>query len=69
MKIELTPREVQVVQLVGEGLSYKAIGKRLGIARSSVAVYVSRIARLIPGEASPLRKMIRLANRLPPQPE
>jgi DNA-binding CsgD family transcriptional regulator len=39
----LTPREQQVLQLIREGLSNEAIGRRLGISRAGVKYHVSEI--------------------------
>jgi DNA-binding CsgD family transcriptional regulator len=40
-KAKLSPREEEIVRLVGDGLSNPEISKRLGIARTTVTVYVS----------------------------
>jgi DNA-binding NarL/FixJ family response regulator len=45
--MRLTPREDQVARLVGEGLSYKAIGHELGISARTVEHHVHRLARLV----------------------
>lgn len=55
-----TERELEVIRLVQSGQSYKAIAQELGITRSAVGVYVHRIARVIPGDDSPLRKILRV---------
>lgn len=55
-----TPRELEVIQLVQEGLSYKAIAQKLGISPGAVGAYVFRIAQLLPGDESPLRKVLAL---------
>ncbi len=39
----LTPRELEVLQLVGEGCSNKAIGKRLFVSERTVKFHVSRV--------------------------
>lgn len=40
---ELTEREMQVVQMIAQGLSNKMIGNKLGIAESTVKVHVKHI--------------------------
>jgi two-component system nitrate/nitrite response regulator NarL len=40
---ELTDRELDVLQLVAEGLTNKAIGERLSIAEGTVKVHVKRM--------------------------
>ena len=40
---ELTPRERDVIALLAEGLSNKAIGQRLGIAPDTVKFHVGRL--------------------------
>ena len=44
-EVHLTPRELQVLALMCEGLSNKVIGRHLKIAPSTVKVHVSRILR------------------------
>lgn len=40
---DLTPRELDAAQLVAQGLSNREIGKRLGIAESTVKQYLNRV--------------------------
>jgi len=40
----LTPREVQVLELLAEGLSNKAVGARLGISDQTVKFHVASIS-------------------------
>ncbi|MGH2686086.1 MAG: response regulator transcription factor [Actinomycetota bacterium] len=39
----LTPRELQVVQLIASGLTGKEVGARLGIGESTVETHVEHI--------------------------
>lgn len=55
-----TERERQVIALVQEGHSYQKIADELGVSRSTVSSYVSRVGRLLPGRKSPLRKILDL---------
>lgn len=40
---ELTPRQLEIVQLVGDGLSNRMIGHRLGLAEGTVKVHLHNI--------------------------
>jgi DNA-binding CsgD family transcriptional regulator len=42
-ELELTPRERDVIALLAEGLSNKAIGQRLGISPDTVKFHVGRL--------------------------
>jgi DNA-binding NarL/FixJ family response regulator len=42
-ELELTPRERDVIGLLAEGLSNKAIGQRLGISPDTVKFHVGRL--------------------------
>jgi DNA-binding NarL/FixJ family response regulator len=44
---ELSPREVEVLRLVGRGMANKQIGRALGISESTVKVHVGNIFRRI----------------------
>ncbi len=44
MPVHLSPRQRQIVELVGgEGLSWKAVARRLNISLSTVRVHVARL--------------------------
>lgn len=43
MTPQFTPREMDVLRLLGEGLTNEAIGKRLGLSEGTVKVYVSGV--------------------------
>jgi DNA-binding NarL/FixJ family response regulator len=43
----LTPREIQVIELLAEGLSNKAIAARLGISEATVKAHLTRVYRQI----------------------
>lgn len=62
-----TKREQEVIRLVQAGHSYKAIARELGITRSAVTSYVHRIGRMLPGDQSPLRKLLTTDLSLPRQ--
>jgi DNA-binding NarL/FixJ family response regulator len=47
LSIKLTPRELQVLNLLCQGLSNKAIGRRLDIAVATVKVHVGNILRAL----------------------
>jgi DNA-binding NarL/FixJ family response regulator len=47
LSVRLTPREREVLSLLCEGLSNKAIGRRLGIAVATVKVHVGNILRAL----------------------
>jgi len=47
LTIQLTPREREVLTLLCEGLSNKAIGRRLDIAVATVKVHVGNILRAL----------------------
>lgn len=43
----LTPRQLEVLHLLGQGLSNKAIGKQLNVAEGTVKLHVAAILRLL----------------------
>lgn len=46
----LTPRQMEVAELVAQGLSNKGIARRTGLAVRTVKEHVSEAARRIPGK-------------------
>lgn len=54
----LTPRQQQVVERVGKGMSNKAIARDLGIAVGTVEVHVKRAAERIPGDGRQRYKLM-----------
>lgn len=56
----LSPRESEVLELVSANLTQADIARRLGIARSTVNVYVRRIAEKLPGVEgrTPMRALV-----------
>jgi DNA-binding CsgD family transcriptional regulator len=42
-KPSLTPRQIDVVRLIVEGMTYRQIGERLGLSCESVKTYAARI--------------------------
>jgi len=57
-QLNVTPREQQVVDLIGAGLSYKAVGRSLKIGHGTVGAYVNKIGARIEGNGSPKSKII-----------
>lgn len=47
LRVELSPRERQIAELIGDGESYQQIGCSLGISTNSVRSYVNRMANKI----------------------
>jgi two-component system, NarL family, nitrate/nitrite response regulator NarL len=43
--IQLTPREVEVLAAIGDGLSNKAVARRLGISQHTVKFHVESLFR------------------------
>ena len=43
----LTPRQLEVLRLMWQGLSYKAICKRLNVAEGSVKLHVAAVLRAL----------------------
>lgn len=54
-EIAMTPRQREVLELVGQGLSYKKAGARLGIKGNTVRVYVQQILAKLPEDVRHLR--------------
>ena len=55
----LSPRQQEIAALVVEGLSNKAIGKRLNLSHHSVGTYLYRMGKRIEGQGSPRAKAFR----------
>jgi DNA-binding CsgD family transcriptional regulator len=57
----MTPRQTQVAHLAAEGLGYRQIGERLGIAPRTAEQHIRDIAARLPDErsGSPLRRVMR----------
>ncbi|MGW4382893.1 response regulator transcription factor [Kitasatospora sp. NPDC004531] len=64
-EVEFSRRELQVLHLVGEGASYAAIARRLGLSPHTVDTYLRRI-RAKSGVSSQVQLAL-LASRLPAQ--
>lgn len=45
LRIEFSPRERQIAELVGDGFSYKEIGAALGIEATTVRSHMVRMAK------------------------
>jgi DNA-binding NarL/FixJ family response regulator len=58
----LTPRELQVLELLAEGLSNKGIAARLGISDQTVKFHVASIAGKLdaPSRTAIVRRAVRL---------
>lgn len=57
-ELDVTPREQQIVDLIGAGMSYKAVGRSLKIGPGTVGAYVNKIGARIRGNGSPKSKII-----------
>lgn len=56
----LTKRQEEVARLVGQGLSYKAIGARLHISRHTARAHVQAIALLLPQSDAPAYRQVQV---------
>lgn len=54
---DLTPRHLEVVSLVAEGLPNRVIAERIGISQRTVEDYVSAAAGRLPGTTKPRHKL------------
>lgn len=52
-----TEREQEVGVLVAEGLTGPQIATAMQISESTVRTYIERIAKLIPGDGPPMRRI------------
>lgn len=60
----LTYRQREVLVLLDAGHSYATVAIRLGISRNTVRQHVRDIAARLPGDGSPLRRVLLHARRL-----
>lgn len=57
---DLTPRQLQVAELVAIGDGYKDIGKKLGISYRTAVAHAATIASRLPDDGlPPLRRIMR----------
>lgn len=54
----LTAREFEVCEMVAEGRTTPEIGASLGISTRTVENHIYSAARLIPGESTPMRRIM-----------
>ncbi len=55
----LSPRQLEIVVLVGrDGLSYKAVARRLGIGYGTVKVHVARISERLGSTRRPREAIV-----------
>ena len=62
--MKLTPRQRDVVALLDAGLTCPQIAERLGIAVKTVRRHVDDIAKRVPGELTPLKRIRQHASEL-----
>lgn len=62
---ELTPREVDVLRLVAQGLANKQVGRRLGIAERTVKTHLTRVMQRI-GVTDRVQAALWARDHLPP---
>ncbi len=56
---DLSPRLMEVAALVAQGLSNKAIARRLGVCPRTAGEYVIRLSHLVPGPGSARVRIVR----------
>jgi FixJ family two-component response regulator len=56
--MELTPRQMQVAEMVAQGKSNKAIARELGVSLLTVKAHIGDAACRIPGDGRPRYKLI-----------
>lgn len=54
-----SPRELEIVQLMADGLSYSEIAAAIGWTPDSVRVTAHRMAKKLPGSRTPFFKLVR----------
>lgn len=71
IRLHLTPREIEVCELVASGLSAPEIGRELGISTRTVENHIYSAARFIPGRQQPMKRimMVFLLEEEPAVPE
>ncbi len=55
----LTAREREVCEGIADGKTVRSIASDMGISERTVTNYITSVARLIPGEAPPMRRIMR----------
>ncbi|MFP3947991.1 MAG: helix-turn-helix domain-containing protein [Longimicrobiales bacterium] len=65
MAVDLTPRERQVLELVGGGRSRREVADELDISVSTVDTYLDSLSKKLPGDGPRLRRLALLAARDP----
>lgn len=60
MTVHLTPRQTEIVELVRRGLSYREIGKQLGMSPRTARCHVEHIDRKITVDGpTPYKRVMR----------
>lgn len=62
---DLTPREREVLELVGQGKSRRGVARELEISVKTVDGYLESLAVKLPGDGSRLRRLALLVARNP----
>lgn len=61
----MTARQSEIARMLAAGLTVKEVGQVLGVALSTAESHVEAIARKLPGQTPPIRRILRwwLLNR------